>query len=531
MNDSVLIEINLIDQVTQPLSGLVNQINQIVQTASSDFDKVESSASGVIQTFTELEQTLEPVLTMDWDLGGIDSLEEVSSILEHITETSGDIVSLGLGSQLVQTFKNAEGGINTFAANLNQGIDSIIATFDLAKTKAKDFSGVARAQLSALSQRTLNFINIGKNLATSFSADGIRGFASVAKEQFSGISQRAAGLSGIGGQIQQFLAPVSSSLDNVRSRLSQGMGEGIAKVTALGEKFPFLSDEVGFVASAMTSLDGVMKTASGGLGGVQTALTFVSDSAGIFQSVMGSASEVIATFHGVMGAVSNVMTVFGRLIPTVSTLMGVMASPVMWVVLGIVALVAAVYLIIKYWDDLVAAMSKIEIFQQIGHLFGWLGEMWGQFVSYLSGTSFGAIFGKIFNGIKFYIDKIVGMFKTIGSGISWVADKLGLSFGSDTAGQSGQNVSTEARAAENVQKQVNPVTQTPESSAARPSENNSVFSYKQQQNTLPSGMVQNMTNNQGQQVSEVKRFGDIYITAPNGLTPDQLAEWDEINVG
>ncbi|ASA57588.1 hypothetical protein BSQ33_17710 [Vibrio gazogenes] len=652
MNDSVLIEINMIDKVTQPLTGVVDQINQIVQTASSDFDKVKSSASDVVQTFTEMGTSLEPILTMDWEVGGADSLENVGRILEHVSTASSEILSLGLGSQLVQVFKDAEGGINKFADSLDQGIDNVVETFDLAKTKAKDFSNTAKAQFAALSQRTQNYIQIGKRLTTSFSANGVKGFASAVKQQFAGISQqtqsligriknvgtvfstggfkngaknfaksvnlqltsisqKAAGLSGMGGRAQQFLGPISSSLDNVKNSLSQGMGEGIAKVTALGEKFPFLSGGTELVAAGMTSLDGVMKSASGTISGVQSAITLVSDSAGVFQSVMGSASTVITTFQGVMGAMSNVMAVFGRLIPSVSTAMMVMTSPVTWIVLGIVALIAAVYLIIKYWDDLVAAMSKIEIFQQIGHLFGWLSDMWGQFVSYLSGTSFGAIFGKIFNQIKGYVDKIIGMFKSIGSGISWIAGKLGLSFGSDDAKKPEQGMSTETRAAEklqkqaqpvaqasksekrvlteartteniqkqvqpvtrasksekrvlteahttenirkqvqpvtrasksekrvlteartteNIQKQVRPVTRTSESATAHSSEN-VVIAYKQKQNTLPAGMVQNMTTTQSQQVSDVKRFGDVYITAPNGLTPDQLAEWDELNVG
>ncbi|WP_139342889.1 phage tail protein, partial [Vibrio gazogenes] len=573
----------MIDKVTQPLTGVIDQINQIVQTASSDFDKVKSSASDVVQTFTEMGTSLEPILTMDWEVGGADSLENVGRILEHVSTASSEILSLGLGSQLVQVFKDAEGGINKFANSLDQGIDNVVETFDLAKTKAKDFSNTAKAQFAALSQRTQNYIQIGKRLTTSFSANGVKGFASAVKQQFAGISQqtqsligriknvgavfstggfkngaknfaksvnqqltsisqKAAGLSGMGGRAQQFLGPISSSLDNVKNSLSQGMGEGIAKVTALGEKFPFLSGGTELVAAGMTSLDGVMKSASGTISGVQSAITLVSDSAGIFQSVMGSASTVITTFQGVMGAMSNVMAVFGRLIPSVSTAMMVMTSPVTWIVLGIVALIAAVYLIIKYWDDLVAAFSNVWIFQQIGDLFGWLGKQWGKFTSYLSGSgvtsilmniysgfatvfngigsvvsgiagvigstfslifapirvvfkllqafwtllidgpaaamdvlmgipkiftgiadSFSAAFSSITQGIKTYIDGMLGIVKTIGSGISWIAGKLGLSFGSDDAKKPEQGGATETRAAEKLQKQVQPVAQVSKS--------------------------------------------------------------------
>lgn len=49
--------------------------------------------------------------------------------------------------------------------------------------------------------------------------------------------------------------------------------------------------------------------------------------------------------------------------------------------------------------------------------------------------------------------------------------------------------------------------------------------------TLPPSMVQNVTTTHKPQGGNMNSYGDVYITAPNGITPDQLAEWDELNAG
>ncbi len=61
----------------------------------------------------------------------------------------------------------------------------------------------------------------------------------------------------------------------------------------------------------------------------------------------------------------------------------------------------------------------------------------------------------------------------------------------------------------------------------------SIADYKQPNTTptLPLSMVQNVTTTTQKQGAKTTSYGDVYITAPNGITPDQLAEWDELNAG
>lgn len=65
------------------------------------------------------------------------------------------------------------------------------------------------------------------------------------------------------------------------------------------------------------------------------------------------------------------------------------------------------------------------------------------------------------------------------------------------------------------------------------SEQQTAIEYKKPENTpsLPKSMVKNMSTTQTQSTHNVRQFGDVYITPVNSLTPDELAEWEELNVG
>ena len=60
-----------------------------------------------------------------------------------------------------------------------------------------------------------------------------------------------------------------------------------------------------------------------------------------------------------------------------------------------------------------------------------------------------------------------------------------------------------------------------------------VMNYKRPENTpaLSTTMVQNLNRQQSQQVSNSVQYGDVYITSQEGMTPDQLNEWNELNAG
>lgn len=97
-----------------------------------------------------------------------------------------------------------------------------------------------------------------------------------------------------------------------------------------------------------------------------------------------------------------------------------LANPITWVVIAVIALIAAIVLMVKHWDEVVAAVKRI--WGQIKDFFGGLGEWFKQAAANL---------GAAFVAAK---DKVVGFFINIKNDIinalSSLKDKL-LSIGRD----------------------------------------------------------------------------------------------------
>jgi phage-related minor tail protein len=119
-----------------------------------------------------------------------------------------------------------------------------------------------------------------------------------------------------------------------------------------------------------------------------------------------------------------------------------LANPVTWIVLGIVALIAALVLLIMNWDAVVAWASQVwggfvnwvgEVFAGLGT---WLGEIWSGISSWFMGalSAFGSWWTGMWGGFFNWVGEIFGGFgnwiMSIWSGISsWFMGALG-AFGS-----------------------------------------------------------------------------------------------------
>jgi hypothetical protein len=187
-----------------------------------------------------------------------------------------------------------------------------------------------------------------------------------------------------------------------------------------------------------------------------------------------------------------------------------LASPITWIVAGIVALTAAIGAAIYYWDDLKAAFLDSAVFQ---------------------------FMKEAINGVIELLNLIPGV------DIKWRATVL-----SDTPAM---------KVAQHTKKALpqpkNPALTVPVSAPdmeafkgmvalkrvpqiaanGEDADNLRIIDYKnpQQMPQLPARMVRNITQTSNQTAGTVRQFGDVYITTPNGITPDQLAEWEALNAG
>ncbi|WP_019615089.1 phage tail tape measure protein [Psychromonas ossibalaenae] len=57
------------------------------------------------------------------------------------------------------------------------------------------------------------------------------------------------------------------------------------------------------------------------------------------------------------------------------------------------------------------------------------------------------------------------------------------------------------------------------------------YQLPQNQTQLPQGMVSNVTTVNKAKPTVTRQYGDVFITTQNAFTPDQLAQWDELNAG
>jgi hypothetical protein len=273
----------------------------------------------------------------------------------------------------------------------------------------------------------------------------------------------------------QFFAIRASIFGAVLPAINSVVGSmvtGLSVVTDWVTEFPLLGEILGYVALAGLSLGGVVA-------GLSLAL-------GIGQMM----SAGWALTMGTLGSVLKMLRI-QTILMTASTWLfnaALWANPITWVVAGMTALIAVIGAAIYYWDEIKATFGDTAVFQ------------------FLADT------------------------------IDWVIDKLNMIPGIDIDFNVGNvpsspeiDLATQAQIAE-----IPAGTGLSPSFASHDDEFNTIVAtYKQPQHQtqLPNNMVHNATTINKQQGGNVKQYGDIHITTQQALTPDQLAEWDELNVG
>jgi hypothetical protein len=101
-------------------------------------------------------------------------------------------------------------------------------------------------------------------------------------------------------------------------------------------------------------------------------------------------------------------TLVESVIPAVwSFTSALLANPITWVVIGIIALIAIIVLLVKHWDWVKEAASNAA---------GWVRDRWNDLMGWFAGIP--AWFGRIFGAVG---DAIAGAFK---GALNWVIDRL-----------------------------------------------------------------------------------------------------------
>ncbi|EGS66977.1 phage tail tape measure protein [Vibrio paracholerae] len=248
------------------------------------------------------------------------------------------------------------------------------------------------------------------------------------------------------------------------------IADGLMWLTSMTSEYPVLTEVLSYAAIGALSL-----------GGVVASLSLVM---GIAKMMAGGWAVTTAVLSGVF-KVLRISTIA----MTAATWLfnaALWANPITWIIAGIVALVAAVGAMIYWWDEIKASFADTTWFKIIAAA----------------------------------IDGVIEMLNMIpGINIEWRAGEL-----PDVPIPETQPA---------IAKAVPVLPDVAALEASRPSMDSTLIDYKRPENTpqLSKNMVNNLNSSESRTTNNVRQFGDVYITPQGGMTPEQLAEWDELNAG
>lgn len=248
------------------------------------------------------------------------------------------------------------------------------------------------------------------------------------------------------------------------------IADGLMWLTSMTSEYPVLTEVLSYAAIGALSL-----------GGVVASLSLVM---GIAKMMAGGWAVTTAVLSGVF-KVLRISTIA----MTAATWLfnaALWANPVTWIIAGIVALVAAVGAMIYWWDEIKASFADTTWFKIIAAA----------------------------------IDGVIEMLNMIpGINIEWRAGEL-----PDVPVPETQPA---------IAKAVPVLPDVAALEASRPSMDSTLIDYKRPENTpqLSKNMVNNLNSSESRTTHNVRQYGDVYITPQGGMTPEQLAEWDELNAG
>ncbi|ELJ8475384.1 phage tail tape measure protein [Vibrio cholerae] len=248
------------------------------------------------------------------------------------------------------------------------------------------------------------------------------------------------------------------------------IADGLMWLTSMTSEYPVLTEVLSYAAIGALSL-----------GGVVASLSLVM---GIAKMMAGGWAVTTAVLSGVF-KVLRISTIA----MTAATWLfnaALWANPITWIIAGIVALVAAVGAMIYWWDEIKASFADTTWFKIIAAA----------------------------------IDGVIEMLNMIpGINIEWRAGEL-----PDVPVPETQPA---------IAKAVPVLPDVAALEASRPSMDSTLIDYKRPENTpqLSKNMVNNLNSSESRTTHNVRQYGDVYITQQGGMTPEQLAEWDELNAG
>lgn len=244
----------------------------------------------------------------------------------------------------------------------------------------------------------------------------------------------------------------------------------------------------------------------------------------------------LAAWNIALKAGAITMRIYGAATMFAGAAMQLLMSPITLIIAALALLAVGVWYVVTHWEKLAAAVMNtagfawvMSVAEQVGQVFAqvWqsITDGWAVVVDFFAALSplaafegfaqtIGGVFSKLFDVLK----------NTFASTYNWIVEKLNKIPGVNI---DLKTVSPPAAAAV-------PANAVIPDSAAGSSKLNSpsVLTGNRINADIPrGGLMSQVKTDSKTAVDNRKSWGDTYINAPNGITPAQLAEWQELNAG
>ncbi|WP_058959483.1 phage tail tape measure protein [Type-E symbiont of Plautia stali] len=288
------------------------------------------------------------------------------------------------------------------------------------------------------------------------------------------------------------------------------------------QMFPNIARVVGYVTLAVLSFAAVGALANivmglsffvmAGLTGIWRGLLLVTK---LYTAALWVASTTVKAYELVMRTLRGTLMAVRIQAMLTGTAINFMSWPILLIIGAIALLAAGCYLLITHWEQVKAAVMDTAAFQAVtvaiqyvagvfGKVWEFIKDGWKSFVSLLSGFSVTETLGNMAQGI---MNLFAGLWDNIKqtalSSLNWIVTKLNKIPGVNIA-QLGE-----------------PVTPPPVIG--------NTLSTGNQLKGVESGGVSKTINSSNRATTDnSRRIDKVEINMPNGMTPQQLSEWQEL---
>lgn len=387
----------------------IEGVNEAVESVISSFDGMRNASAETVEATTAKLLDLQTAMGIDVARSAQVAGQAVKAGLAGDANEAIDLLTANLqrvpqavredlldavdeyGPILANMGFSGEEAFGMLAAAADKGAFGIDKTGDALKELSIRATDMSTASVAAYEAAGLN----AEEMAAKFAAGGetARSATDELVQALLGIqdpvAQSNAAIALFGTPLEDLgTQEIPTFLDNL-AQVQDGFGETAGAAEAMGETLN------GNAKTGWTQLSRTWDSIVGQLGSallpvLSAVIDFLNENPAVLQIVAAAVGVLAAAFIGLTVATWAMNT-------------ALLANPITWIVLGIVALIAALVLLIANWDSVVA----------------WISDVWGGFIGWFEGVMdgflswWGGLWDGLMSGIQAGWEAVVAWFEGI----------------------------------------------------------------------------------------------------------------------